>query len=221
MSEHSSFVGFGINALTGDSLTAKLDHRTLASAAVEGELMRRSVAPKHRSVERVSVYRDGGERGWGDLDPHSLTDAGWGVIFAADETGATKEVVQRLVEHRHSSAIFTYQPGETYVDWITRNGGQPGSGNPHSIPYYLLIVGGPETIPFSFQCGLDIEYGVGRLYFDQAADYDQYISNVIAYEDPQSQPTNRMEAVLMGATHPGDEATSLSTDTSCCPSPRR
>ena len=79
--------------------------------------------------------------------------------------------------------------------------------DPERVPYYLLLVGGPESIPFRFQYQLDVQYAVGRIAFDTVDEYRSYAEAVVARErvdGPRS-------VHLFGPTHPADRATQLSS----------
>ena len=93
-------------------------------------------------------------------------------------------------------------------DWLKRHGVYPGSVAPTKVPYYLLLIGGPESIPFDFQYLLDIEYAVGRLCFDHADQYRLYAESVVDYEKAQAAPTSR-QMVYWGTRHPRDRATEI------------
>jgi hypothetical protein len=107
--------------------------------------------------------------------------------------------------------VMEYHPDETVEQFLGRYGIAPGSKDPEKIPYYLLLVGSPERIPFTFGQLLDVEYAVGRLHFDQVADYKAYAASVIAYETSQ-EIHNAREAVFFGTHHKFDQATKLSAD---------
>ena len=79
-----------------------------------------------------------------------------------------------------------------------------------TVPYYLLLVGGPNLIPFEFQYLLGIEYAVGRMAFDTALEYECYARSIAAYEAAKSVP-NAKEIVYWGTHHLGDPATELSS----------
>jgi hypothetical protein len=65
------------------------------------------------------------------------------------------------------------------------------------VPYYLLIVGSPERIPFEFQQQLDLQWAVGRLHFDDVAGYKDYAEKVVEYETGKAPAQSRRAAVWL------------------------
>jgi hypothetical protein len=104
-----------------------------------------------------------------------------------------------------------YKTGDRRASWLARHNVGSGSIEPTSVPYYLLFVGSPAKIPFSFCHQIDVEYGVGLLHFDTAEGYQRYAQSLIEYETGADVP-NAREVVFFAPHHPGDRATSLSAD---------
>jgi hypothetical protein len=144
-----------------------------------------------------------------------LEDAGWGVIFPAETPDAVKKALDPLIKARGDVVgkrlkVLDYNKGEQVRGWLARHGLSPGNVLPNKVPYYLLLIGPPDQIPFEFQYLLGIEYAVGRLAFDDPKDYSQYVSSIIAYESGKSVP-NAKKISYWGTRHLGDGATRLSS----------
>ncbi len=150
------------------------------------------------------------------VDATDVSQAGWGVVFHPDEDEAVLKALQPLIEHRRRqigddrlARVLTVQPGEGHDQFLARFNVRVGSVEPSRVPFYLLIVGSPQRIPFSFGHLLDIEYAVGRLHFDAPGDYQNYVAGVIDYETSGSVP-NRREAAFFSPRNAGDGSTALS-----------
>jgi hypothetical protein len=208
----------GINGADGNYLMPELTIEQISRLA-QGEKLQ----PEH--FEELAARHEAAAPSFGvayGIDPEDLTQAGWGVIFAHGADSVVKEAIRALLEHRRTQAgdrykeysgPEAYRPEDSARAWLARaprNKG-PGPADPRKVPYYLLIVGDPETIPFRFQYELDVNYAVGRIHFDAPPQYAQYARSVIAAETATRSKASR-RAVFFGVRNPADHATELSAD---------
>jgi hypothetical protein len=157
------------------------------------------------------------------IDEADLSQTGWGVVFngapeRSDEVAAIREQLRPLLERRSDQAGDLYREyqgsdgylaGHTALQWMSFHGTGPGTAYPEDMPIHLMIVGSPGEASFPFQYGLDVQRSVGRLHFDDVADYGRYAEQVIRAEtDP---PTVAPRLGLFGPRNPGDKATALSS----------
>jgi hypothetical protein len=175
-----------------------------------------------------------------DVEPSDLASAGWGVIFAHDGAPAIKDALKELLEHRKAQAGCIKEryyrefsgaegyragaPNESKQTLLARYYTTPGMpAHPDQVPYYLLIVGDPERIPYRFQYQLDIEYAVGRLHFetlDGRPDLDAYAS--YAHSVVEAETTGLSlprRAAFFGVCNDDDPATTLSATELVAPLP--
>jgi hypothetical protein len=145
-----------------------------------------------------------------------LAQTGWAVVFpAALDYSAVREALAPLLQLRRSQAgdLYTeligptgYRPGEGRGEFLKRQGAATsGVVDPQRFPYYVLLVGSPEEIPFRFQYQLDVQYAVGRLHFASLQEYAQYAASVVAAERGEVALAKR--AVFFAAQNPDDLAT--------------
>lgn len=148
-----------------------------------------------------------------------LSDTGWGIVFAQDDprADAIEAALKPLLDRRRDEAgarfkLFKgadgYSPGDTVEAWLARKGLGLDLVDPESgVPYYLVLVGGPETIPVEFQYRLDLYWACGRLHFASPDEYARYAANVVRYETAPGKVAKR--ATMFAPRHDFDAATQL------------
>ena len=176
------------------------------------------LAQRHRydTSERFLDLEDG-------VDPCKLEEAGWGVIFPRQGNSEIREALEPLMRWREEQAkarderLFKiygnragtkagYSSREVVSRFLERRGACDGPVRPREMPYYLLLVGGPEEIPFDFQYQLDVRYAVGRLDFATPEEYAAYAANVVALERrfAQGELPKQRRAALFAPWQPGE-----------------
>jgi hypothetical protein len=219
----------GINGSTGLPLdNFQLTTDLLAKIARQKPLSASDLrdAKIRKNLDEATEFDFGVAEG---IDIANIAQSGWGVIFPAslpeDQVTALKEALHPLLELRKEQASRNnpsfyqefigsergYQKGESKGDFLRRFGVGSSAANPENgVPFYLLIVGSPEEIPFSFQYLLDLMYGVGRIWFDTLESYVRYAESVIAAE--KGQITRAKSATFFGVRLSDRDATRFSSD---------
>ena len=214
----------GLNGETGAYLNSPLTPAQLKSIAL-GE------KPDPAHVAELKTKVDSAGPNYGLIpgrDPKDLGQCGWGVIFAADEEPGVYESLKPLLDLRKQQAEAkgeplykeyrgenAYQVDETKPAFLKRFGsGGAGLVDPRRIPYYLLIVGDPESIPYRFQYQMDVQYAVGRIHFDGEGEdklrqYATYAETVAKAE--KGEIVRPRKAAFFGVGRDGDLSTTRSS----------
>lgn len=209
-------VGFnGIDAITGGYVTSPLSPRQIARLAANEPL------DAEEQAELKRKWFSAREKHFGTIadDAQDLGKTGWGIVFAPGVGDDVKEALKPLLELRREQAGDYYhdfkgnrafQANDTKRSFLARSRAGAGPSNPRLVPYYLLLVGSPDGIPFKVQHQLDVQYAVGRLHFNTLEEYANYAATVVAAEKGSlRRPRN---VTLFGVRNRGDVATQLSAD---------
>lgn len=213
----------GVNGATGDYLFPPLPVED-AAAVARGE----TLDPETLQALEAKIQSEHGTLAPGEgLKADQLDSVGWGIVFPATTDAkvlarqdAILDALAPLLQLRKKQASALYQefrrdkaprPNESAERFVRRFGAAADGivAEPDKVPYYLLLVGTPEEIPYAFQFALGVTYAVGRLAFKTLDEYAAYAASVVAAENGLVLPRR---AALFGVQNKDDLATGLSSD---------
>lgn len=204
----------GVNGITGHYDLPPMPVQQLAESISKIKPPRNLPELRFRYQQRAQKYL-GVSVG---LNASSLSGVGWGLIMAQDADPTVLDALAPLLDLRQKQTgeyfrIYTgadgYQPGDTKQSFLKRHGVTVGIVEPNQMPFYLLLVGSPDEIPYQFQNEMDVGYAIGRLHFDTLDDYAAYAESVVASETG-SMPEVPRRAALFAPRHDNDQWTQLS-----------
>lgn len=206
----------GIDGSTGLYLTPPLTARQVTKLAV-GSSIDEEVLQELRNRYRFASEPHLAPRA--GVDAQDLGESGWGVVFGSDVDESSRQALGPLLALRREQAGDLYndfpgerafRPGDTKGSFLRRSGVGFGPVNPRRVPYYLLLVGSPESIPYSFQYQMDVQYAVGRLHFTAPEQYADYAESVVGADRRVSARPPKL--TLFGVRNPDDPATQVTAD---------
>lgn len=209
----TQIMGLGINFSTGAPLVGSMDEQSF-SGKILGSLARNAEGIRilTKATGTARTFR-------GEIERKRTVDlgdpvlAGW--TFLVNEDDPQKDdvikVLRPLAKHRgmenpEAPLFFGDEPEDEWFDWLLEN---YSSLNMKKVPHYILIVGGPDQVPFHFQSFLDIAASVGRVGFDSLKDLETYIEKIIRLEKAAS-PTATRETVFFAPDGGPNDATYFS-----------
>ncbi|EOG3620154.1 hypothetical protein ACK9U2_002012 [Pseudomonas putida] len=206
----------GVNGSNGEYLLQPPTPRQILEVSLGNRLSKEfltKLQDRHdRSVEHYGVPFG--------VEPEKLSQTGWAVLFPRDTHPEIIQALRPLLELRKEQTGSLYReflggegylPGDTANRWLARAPRSKGPGvcTCEKVPYYLLIVGTPEQIPFRFQYELSVNYAVGRIHFETLENYRNFANNVVRAD---TRVNDRPRALFFGPRNNGDAATRLSAD---------
>lgn len=147
-----------------------------------------------------------------ELDPHRLEETGWCVITPAHRRQEYLDALDELLRHREDAAGERFRQDVVYAGESVENflwdllETAPGVIDLEKLPYYVLIVGGPDEVPYALQYALSIDRAVGRIAFEDLSGYRRYATAVVAAE---TAGTARSPSATILSVENGDLATDL------------
>lgn len=182
-------IGMGISYSTGTLLADSVDEQELAERLIESI---------KRNAEEINSLARGSTTAWSirtvttsrpSINYSNPREAGW--TYLINEKDPQRDDIIReigpLAKHRgmkdpEQPLIFGGETLFEWNDWLLRRYKSPEEPDKQP-PHYILVVGGPDQVPFEFQSHLDIAASVGRLAFDSVGDLKAYVEKVVRLEE--------------------------------------
>lgn len=200
-------LGMGLN-LKGERLYPVIGARDMADA------LRDRLLPNGARIRGMSAATSHGVEFRGEqkrrvVDVGDPKAVGWTFLVAESDPhkGAITEALAPLIQARGMAdpskpLLFAGTRPEDWHQWLTERYTALGLTN-QQVPAYVLIVGGPDRVPFGFQSLFDQAASVGRVDFATIDDLAAYAAKVVRLESAP-EPVVAREALFF-ATDAGLE----------------
>lgn len=204
------------------SINAYCGNCRAASGSVAADARRwplRNTPPKIRTFLKPPKAAD--LRNW------RSSAVGWGIVAAEPKGMSNADLaagndlpipIQKLRKERSNAPILRYREGwdqrfrllRNYAEQIDVAIGQSPFGTEREcIPYYLLICGTPDQVPWELQYVLNGHYAVGRLHLTGPA-LETYVTALLL--EWKGQGADTRNALVWAVNHGGDDITALMRD---------
>lgn len=185
-------MGMGLDYRTGGLLIDPLDDAAFGERLEEGlsrnreELRARAAAAATRAAFRREIELAPA------IDLRDPKAAGWTFLVNGDDPDLPEvmDALRPLADHREMADPTTplvLRSADDWEQWMIDNYTSVEVG---SLPHYVLVVGGPELIPFHFQALLDVVASVGRIDLP-LDDLQTYVKKLIRLETADEPATNK------------------------------
>lgn len=197
-----NIMAFGLN-MAGDLLFPMMDEHSFSQVLIDA-LSQNAAAMQHLTGITTQGASFKGEVEKEILDVGDPRLAGW--TFLVNETDPQRDdlarIIKPLAEHRKMAdlqqpLLYHKEPLEEWQDWIVENY-LALQLDGKKVPQYILILGGPEQVPFGFQSVLNTLAKVGRVCFDPPNALDElqlYVDKLIRLETA-SEPAVTRDIIL-------------------------
>ncbi len=192
----------GINYSTRKLLAQPLDAKSLGQALIDTSSgVKDALGTLSSAGSRGGTLGEELKRKQIDLgDPRS---AGWTILLSANDPQRNERInaIRKLAQHRGLNlANALYYNGETLEEWDTWLEENYNTLTAGSKPYYILILGGPNEIPFYVQTLLATTAAVGRLDFETPEELKTYAEKIVRLETAE-QPVVARESIFFAPNH--------------------
>lgn len=191
--------GLGLDVTTGQRLFQPLSEQEFGLQVLRGLQRNADRFDAVREAHSTAVAFRGEIERRPTVDLGDPRQAGWSYLLSTSDRRAAewKEALLPLAEHRgmpnpERPLLFDGRDGGSWPDWILDVFGPFQKHRPH----YLLIIGGPDQVPFRLQSFLDSTAAVGRLDFGTPEELRAYVEKVLRLESADDPVVSRRGLVF-------------------------
>lgn len=188
-------MGTGVDYTTGKLLVEAFDEQLFADEILDSLGKNFERIQDLTDMRQVVASFKGEVKRKPTIDLGNPQEAGWTYLLNRKQPELEQiiEALRPLAKHRcmsnpNSPLFFHDEAEDEWITWMQKHYSMLDTGE---LPHYILIVGGPDNIPFGFQSFLDSIAFVGRVDFDSLEYLKTYVQKIIRLETENSRIVER------------------------------